>query len=119
MPERYVHGFYSPDVFCTLVLRTSRIPMDDHDRKVIYRDMLDSLVGFLEGLEIGQAYNVDVVFHTKVSKLHVLRKQYPEFSSNENMVVTTGRLHGIVERLDTELFTYNRLVAYGDKPDMV
>ena len=119
MPERYVHGFYSPDVFCILVLHTSRIPMDGHDRRVIYRDMLDSLVGFLETLEIGQAYHVHVAFHTKLSKLRVLREQHQEFKNNENIVVTTGRLQGIVERLDTELFIYNQLVAPDGKSDML
>ncbi|TSD08161.1 MAG: hypothetical protein Greene07144_343 [Parcubacteria group bacterium Greene0714_4] len=59
MAERYIHGFYSPDVFCALVVRASVIPMDEHDKRVVYLDMLEALIKFLNSLQIGQAYSID------------------------------------------------------------
>ena len=119
MAERYVHGFYTPDIFCALVIRASPIPMDDHDRRVIYTDMLRALTLFLADLDIGQAYSLSVLFHTKLSKLKVLSGMHPDLKNNDRAVVNTGRLDGIIQRLDGELFIYNQRVADGGKSDTV
>ncbi len=85
--------------------------MDDHDKKVIYTDMFEALSGFLADLPIGQGYNVDVIFHTQLSRLHVMALRHPDLATNEKAVVSTGRLQGYLQRLDEELFMYNQLVA--------
>ena len=120
MAERYIHGFYSPEIFCTLIVRASKIPMDDYDKKIIYIDMFEALTGFLADLPIGQGYNVDVIFHTQLSRLHVMAKRHPDLAANEKAVVSTGRLQGYLQRLDEELFMYNQLVANeSDKSDTI
>lgn len=117
MAERYIHGFYTPDIFCALIVRASKIPMDDHDKKVIYRDMLDSLTKFLANLKIGQMYSLSVLFRTALEDLHVMNEQRPDLRGKEGVMVITGRLDGLVHRLDEELFIYNQRVEDGGKSD--
>lgn len=119
MAKRYTHGFYAPDIFCALIVRASHIPMDDHDRKIVYRDMLDSLTKFLTRLKIGEAYSLGVQFRTELSNLHVLCEQNPDLSKNKNVMVVTGRLDGVVQRLNEELFIYNQHVEDSEKSDTI
>ncbi|TSD01705.1 MAG: hypothetical protein Greene101415_103 [Parcubacteria group bacterium Greene1014_15] len=110
MAERYIHGFYSPDVFCALVVRASVIPMDEHDKRVVYLDMLEALIKFLNSLQIGQAYSIDFRSHTLLSKLNLLSKQHPEHRNHKHASVNTAHMLGMLVRLDAELFIYNQLV---------
>lgn len=110
MAERYIHGFYSPDVFCALVVRASVIPMDEQDKRIVHVDMLETLIKFLGGLQIGQPYTVDAKFRTLLSKLNVLSAQHPEHKGHKDASVITAHMSGTLVRLDAELFIYNQLV---------
>ncbi len=91
--------------------------MDDHDKKVIYKDMLDTLKNFLTRLEIGKMYSLSVLFRTVLDDLHVLKEQRPDLRGKEGVMVIVGRLDGFVHRLDEEFFVYNQRVEDGGKSD--